>query len=245
MRQRAFFFSYSRLADSQDKHFPTSDLNTGFKLISTGFQKASFCTASSKRQIKQGDIAMNKLKIPAFLATGVLVSLLSANTFAQAVQNNSWALYLQYGAAEHGTDTQTAGVLLPWKHWSHELGSGLLTGHWDIWGSRWASDYQNRTRSSWVIGAKPTLRWRGAQGQSPWFIEAGVGVSYALNHRYLSDFREFSTRYNFASHIGVGYLFGPQQKNEISLRLEHQSNAGIKQPNPGENFLQLRYARYF
>jgi hypothetical protein len=31
----------------------------------------------------------------------------------------------------------------------------------------------------------------------------------------------------------------------VGLRLSHVSNAGIKEPNPGENFLQLRYARSF
>ena len=40
-------------------------------------------------------------------------------------------------------------------------------------------------------------------------------------------------------------MFGEQKLNEISLRFEHHSNAAIKQPNPGENFLQLRYARRF
>lgn len=188
---------------------------------------------------------MNKPKISAFFAAGLLTGLLNQSTFAQPVQNHSPALYLQYGVAEHGTDALTAGAIIPWKQWSHALGSGLLTGYWDIWGSRWASDYQGGTRSTWVIGAKPTLRWRAAQGQSPWFMEAGLGMSYALNHRYLTDRKEFSTRYNFATHIGIGYLFGQQLSNEVSLRLEHHSNAAIKQPNPGENFLQLRYARYF
>jgi hypothetical protein len=29
------------------------------------------------------------------------------------------------------------------------------------------------------------------------------------------------------------------------LRIQHSSNASLKHPNPGQNFLQLRYARHF
>ena len=171
-------------------------------------------------------------------------ALLSLSAHAQSVQNSATGVYLQYGTSEHGTDSWTGGVMLPWN-WSYALGSGKLTGYWDLSVSRWSADYQGGNRSTWVLGAQPTLRWRPAQGQSPWFLQAGLGVSYATNHRYITDHKEFSTRYNFASHLGVGYLFGEQLKNEISLRLEHHSNAGIKEPNPGANFLQLRYARYF
>ena len=188
---------------------------------------------------------MVKLKISAVFTSSLLATTLLNPAFAQPVQNSTPSLYLQYGSAEHQTDTWTLGATLPWNNWSYSLGSGLVTGYWDVWGSRWSGDYQGSSRSTWVVGAKPTLRWRPAQGLSPWFVDAGIGVSYATNRRYLTDHTDFSTRFNFASHIGVGYLFGEQLKNEISLRLEHHSNAGIKQPNPGENFLQLRYARHF
>lgn len=186
---------------------------------------------------------MNSLKIASYCSAILLSPLLCSQSFAQPVQNN--ALYVQYGQAAHSADSWALGITIPWKDWNYALGSGLVTGYWDIWGGQWSGDYQGRNRATWVIGAKPTLRWRPNQGQSPWFIEAGVGVSYAINHRYQTDHKDFSTRYNFASHIGIGYLFGEQRKNEVSLRLEHHSNAGIKRPNPGENFIQIRYARHF
>jgi len=44
---------------------------------------------------------------------------------------------------------------------------------------------------------------------------------------------------------GVGRSFGADRRRELSLRLSHSSNAGIKEPNPGETFLQLRYAVKF
>ncbi|WP_439329847.1 acyloxyacyl hydrolase [Comamonas guangdongensis] len=188
---------------------------------------------------------MNKLHVTSYCATSLFAALLCTSVSAQPVQNWTPAMYLQYGTAEHGSDAATLGVTIPWKNWNYALGPGVVTGYWDVWGSRWSGDYQGSSRSNWVVGAKPTFRWRAAQGQSPWFLEAGIGVSYATNRRYVTDHKDFSTRFNFGSHIGVGYLFGEQQKNEISLRLEHYSNAGIKEPNPGENFLQLRFARHF
>ena len=187
---------------------------------------------------------MKKLQIARTFVMLLAPALPSLPALAQSVQNPATGVYLQYGSAEHGTDSWSGGVMLPWN-WSYALGSGKLTGYWDLSVSRWSADYQGGNRSTWVLGAQPTLRWHPAQGQSPWFLQAGLGVSYATNHRYITDHKEFSTRYNFASHLGVGYLFGEQRKNEISLRLEHHSNAGIKEPNPGANFLQLRYARYF
>ena len=189
-------------------------------------------------------IDMKKLQLTTNLVVPTLISLASPMLHAQPAQSSTTAIYLQYGTAEHNTDSWTGGVMLPWN-WSYALGSGRMTGYWDLSVSRWSADYQGGNRSTWVLGAQPTLRWRPSQGQSPWFLQAGLGVSYAINHRFITDHKEFSTRYNFASHIGIGYLFGEQLKNEISLRLEHQSNAGIKRPNPGENFLQLRYARHF
>ena len=41
------------------------------------------------------------------------------------------------------------------------------------------------------------------------------------------------------SSVSQGY------RHELALRLQHFSNAGIKHPNPGENFVQLRYAQGF
>ena len=57
--------------------------------------------------------------------------------------------------------------------------------------------------------------------------------------------REMSTRYNFASHMGVGLWLDNARRHALLLRVEHVSNARIKRPNPGENFLQVRYERAF
>jgi hypothetical protein len=51
--------------------------------------------------------------------------------------------------------------------------------------------------------------------------------------------KRFSTAFNFGDHIGIGYRTG---RGEWSLRLQHFSNAGIDTPNPGEDFVQLRWS---
>jgi hypothetical protein len=55
----------------------------------------------------------------------------------------------------------------------------------------------------------------------------------------------FSTRFNFGDHLAVGLRFGPRGEHGVALRLQHFSNGGIEKPNPGEDFLQLRYLREF
>jgi lipid A 3-O-deacylase len=45
--------------------------------------------------------------------------------------------------------------------------------------------------------------------------------------------------------VAIGRRFGASKEHEVMLRLQHFSNAGIKHPNPGEDFLQLRYAWHY
>jgi hypothetical protein len=97
------------------------------------------------------------------------------------------------------------------------------------------------------IGITPTFRlW--AHAEHGWYGEAAVGVNY-LTPNYQDSDRRFSTKFNFGDHLGVGYRWGDGQSNvpyqELTLRVEHFSNAGIREPNPGINLLELRYTRQF
>jgi len=156
-------------------------------------------------------------------------------------------MYLQSGLIQDGKYSVSAGFTLPWKPWPTLVLPRQLSFYWDVGLSRWYSTEQGRRRriGTQVVSVKPVVRLRWNGGQSRLFVEAGVGASYALNQRYKADLKNFSTRYNFASHVGAGYLFGGQYQHEALLRVEHHSNARIKHPNPGENFLQLRYALHF
>ncbi|WP_353234761.1 acyloxyacyl hydrolase [Diaphorobacter ruginosibacter] len=154
------------------------------------------------------------------------------------------SIYLQGNWARRGTDAATVGVTFPWREWKTNLWGGEVRGQWDIHVSRLSFEGGRGYNHTWLLGLVPTLRWRPDAGRSPWFAEAGIGLTY-MTDRYITIHEEFSTSFNFASHLGVGYNFGDRRRHELQLRVEHLSNAGIKHPNPGENFVQLRYAYHF
>lgn len=154
------------------------------------------------------------------------------------------SVYVQGNWAEHGSDAATIGVTLPWSQWRSEFWGSELRGHWDINLSRWSFDGVAGYNSINVLSVTPTLRLRPDQGRSAWFWEAGIGATLA-DDRYRTTNKEFSTTFNFASHLGLGVNFGAQRQHEVSVRVQHVSNASIKRPNPGENFVQLRYGFHF
>ena len=76
------------------------------------------------------------------------------------------------------------------------------------------------------------------------FAEAGIGIS-AMDKRFVTATKELSTSLNFVDVIGVGRSLGTVRPQELGLRIQHVSNAGIKSPNPGHNFVMLRYSASF
>lgn len=170
--------------------------------------------------------------------------------FAQSIESNApdarhnASVYLQGNWALHDTSAAGIGITLPWKHWRKPLWGGEVRGHWDIYAGRLRFDGIHGSDHSWMIGVVPTLRWRGDNGQSPWFWEAGLGI-VGMTDRYRTTRKEFSTNLNFSTHLGLGYSFGERHRHEIQLQIEHISNAGIRHPNPGENFVRVRYGFHF
>jgi lipid A 3-O-deacylase len=178
---------------------------------------------------------MKKLLLAFVIALGA--------SLAHADLTPGTAFVAEAGLAAHGTTSFTAGVSWPlaWRRTSR-------TGEWsaaiELFVSHWSAKLDARSESFTQLGLVPVARYRFDHGQSDWFAEGGVGPSY-MNRLYERDHKQFSTRFNFYNTVGVGRSFGEHRENELTLRLVHISNAGIKEPNPGENFVQLRYARQF
>lgn len=172
------------------------------------------------------------------------ITLLTGTANAQALDaRSSW--YVQAGSGEESSYALVVGTTIPWKNFAWNLGSGTIRGHWDLWIGGWSNKRLNNDRfTTPALGIGPSLRWRGAQGASPWFLEAGTSLMVTGKQLY-NDNQRMGTRFNFASHLGVGMNFGQQHAHELSLRVQHASNAGIKNPNPGLNFWQIRYAHVF
>jgi hypothetical protein len=152
---------------------------------------------------------------------------------------------LQAGAAE---DTESYSVGATWDvPWQREFAGGVLSAYFEGSVGRWLGEDDGNGRSSaWVtqLGVTPVFRFYPDALRRTWFLEAGIGVN-VVTPIYRSEDKSFSTAFNFGDHLAVGWRFGHAGSQEVALRVQHFSNAGIKHPNPGENFLQLRYSRRF
>lgn len=175
---------------------------------------------------------------------------LACCTAAHAFDYEGIGVYLEGGRAPHGeagsTSSATVGVMLPWpaRH-AAPSGLGLMPSYVDIFASHWrAPSLDQGHRSITQVGAIATWRYRFAEGSSPWFVEGGLGIT-VMDRLYRTPEREFSTAFQFTEMLGVGRSFGEDGHHELSLRVQHFSNASIKKPNPGENFVRVRYAYRF
>jgi len=180
------------------------------------------------------------------LASAVCAPLVAA---ADTPSDRITGAYVDLGRAPHGADSSnslTLGVAVPYAL-TESMRSGALSFYGDYFLSVWNAPLP-RDQGGWhnyyQIGAIGTFRWRFAGGDSPWYTEAGIGVTQ-MNDIYHTPDREFSTRFQFTEALGVGYSFGAERRQEVSLRFQHFSNADIKTPNPGENWFRVRYLYRF
>lgn len=178
----------------------------------------------------------------------------AALTIACAVASSTpvWAqsnddrigIHAGIGLAEHGGSSAGIGILVPWQGFQRQWLNAQWQGHWDVSLERWrAKDRRHTYHSTLALALIPTLRIQPSSAQA-WFIDTGLGV-VLTNRHYANRSKRLSTRYNFASHFGLGLWLDRERSHELTIRVQHVSNAGIKRPNPGENFLQLRYAHKF
>lgn len=151
-------------------------------------------------------------------------------------------VFTQAGFGESSTDAYVVGAIWDWN-WQREFSFGRVTGYSDASFGRWSTNAEGIKGSTWAtqVGVTPVLRLQPASWAPSWFIEAGVGANFILPI-YRNDEKRFSTEFNFGDHLGVGYQFGKMHHQELMVRIQHFSNGGIKHPNPGENFVQVRYS---
>ena len=191
------------------------------------------------------NITLSKL----FRAIAASAMLIAGSGLAHGQDTPTWwrpnQYFVQAGAAEDAT-ALTVGAIW-YSDWASLYSGGLLRLYWEVSFGRWSADQPDgSTRSAWVtqVGITPVLRWYLGANSTRWFVEAGIGGNLLLPI-YRSRDKRFSTTFNFGDHIGVGMPFGEGERQEIALRIQHFSNAGIRHPNPGENFVQLRYTARF
>ncbi len=155
-----------------------------------------------------------------------------ANAASEEAATAGWqptATFVQVGAAESASAV-VVGTNWDWR-WRRHTRWGDLTGYWEVSAGRWSSELPEGGRSNdWVtqLGITPVLRLQPEAWGGGWFVEGGIGANVLL-----------------PIYRAKGRRFGDRSQHEVALRVQHFSNAGIKHPNPGENFLQLRYTRRF
>jgi hypothetical protein len=148
-------------------------------------------------------------------------------------------LFVQLGRA---SETTTAAIGIGWDwRWQKAIGGrGVLTGFHELSIGHWRADTGVSRAAITQLGFTPSLRYWPAGRTQRWFVEAGIGVN-VLTPIYRTRDKLFSTAFNFGDHVAIGYRSEPSA-SEWSLRFQHFSNGGIEKPNPGENFLQLRWS---
>ena len=154
---------------------------------------------------------------------GAVLFLLPMAT-VQAVDSFSAEL----GHGTRGVDDWRVGV--QWRQKPKWLENTNMHLYWDATLGAWESDIGTVQE----LGLTPTFRYGIDQGA---YFDVGVGF-HVLSETRISSQIEFSTKFQFGDHLGIGYRF---DRYDVSMRLQHLSNAGIRNPNPGVNFLQVRF----
>ena len=138
------------------------------------------------------------------------------------------------------TDLVRAGAQWNWGNRWWQSNGTHIGGYWDLNVGHWRGDsYQGidgNRQSIWTIGITPVFRFQKDSLQG-WYGELGIGANL-LSGYYNNNGRQFSTRFQFSDHLGVGYVFA--NKLDVSFRFQHFSNGSVKEPNPGVNFSVLR-----
>lgn len=152
-------------------------------------------------------------------------------------------VFVEYGSG-NTSDMARVGTGWDWdKQWFAD-GDWLVTGSWEAalgsWHGRSASG-GNVTD----IGVTPVFRLQQKQpsGVAPYF-EGAIGL-HLISPAAINGNRNFGSSFQFGDHLGVGVRFGERRQFDLAYRYQHLSNGGIKRPNNGINFSQIRFAYHF
>ena len=132
------------------------------------------------------------------------------------------------GWGDERTSLLRVGITNLWRQRQPAPAQWQLAGYWEIFAGLWS----NTDESTAELGATPVFRLQRGQ----FYVEGAIGAHLVQTH--ISAQRSFSTAFQFGTHAGVGIHSG---KYDFGLRIQHISNSSIKQPNPGINFVLVRF----
>jgi lipid A 3-O-deacylase len=210
------------------------------KPMADTWMKAS-CLYSSRCRHSQGP-TMRRISMTLAMAIAATAAVggAYAKTGEDAVRRDA---FVQVGVGE-GAQMLVIGSAWHWP-WREDFAWGRITSYVEASFGRWRTNARDAepSVSAWVtqLGVTPVLRFHPEAWGGTWFVEAGIGMNVLAPLVRTRD-KHFSTTFNFGDHVAIGSRLGPAHEHELSLRLQHFSNAGIKRPNPGQDFLQVRYS---
>ena len=137
-----------------------------------------------------------------------------------------------------GADMTRIGVQWDWnKRWL-QGDRWHVGGYWDLAAGYWHnSSPPGFNEELFDLGFTPVFRLQRNDLMGP-YVEAGIGF-HLLSDTSLGS-KRFSTSFQFGDHIGVGVRLGFKGRYDLGYRFQHLSNGGIKDPNNGINFHQIR-----
>jgi lipid A 3-O-deacylase len=139
---------------------------------------------------------------------------------------------VEVGRGNDRTNVLRVGAQWRWRKERPVDERWRLVGYWEASAGAWESDDD----SSADFAVTPVFRFERRGRQRVPYVEAAIG--FHILSRHISRERQFSTNFQFGDHIAAGIRSG---KYDFGVRLQHLSNGGIRHPNPGINFILLRY----
>lgn len=138
-----------------------------------------------------------------------------------------------------------AGLTSGWNtRWFQSNGTHV-SAYWDASVGAWrgvqAHNIPGAHQNLVDVGLTPVFRFQRDDGLG-FYAEAGIGA-HLLSKKYDNNDDRLSTSFQFGDHLGVGYVFNPHW--EVTLKLQHFSNAGIKKPNSGVDYGMVRVSYRF
>lgn len=144
---------------------------------------------------------------------------------------------------EDETDLVRAGLQWEWKKTWFASDSWRLGGYWDLSLGYWQMHGSAASNPDIAdLGITPVFRLRRnvETGFAP-YVEGAIGI-HLLSHTYAG---KLGSSFEFGDHVGIGARFGSRQEYDVAYVFQHISNGGIKKPNHGINFNQIRFAYFF
>lgn len=137
-----------------------------------------------------------------------------------------------------GSQMWRLGAQHDWQSKWLQSGNWHLGAYWDLQLGQW---YGHGKQTITDIGLTPVFRYQQTvrSSFSP-YVEAAIGL-HLIEPVRMDDGRGFTTAFQFGDHVGFGARFGERGQYDLGVRFQHLSNGGIKEPNNGINFAQVRF----